>query len=98
MADRIHWTGVVLGTGADLDVTKVGFRPRMVRVFNVSTACTAAWNKQMPDASAYKVIGATGVGAFITTGGITPLAGGFRIGADANINISGNELVLEAFD
>lgn len=98
MADRIHWTGVVMGTGANLDVTKVGFRPRSVRVFNVGTACQAMWNKEMPDAAAYKVVGATGVGSYVTTGGITPLANGFRIGADADINIASDTLILEAFD
>jgi hypothetical protein len=98
MGDRIHWTGSVIGTGSAIDVKKVGFRPRMVRIFNVSTACQAFWNKEMPDAAAYKVVGATGVGSYVSAGGITSLANGFTIGADANINTNGGKLVLEAFD
>lgn len=97
MSDRVTYVGSFEGTGAALDITKVGFRPRVVKVFNKDGLCTLYWNKAMPDASGYKTITA-GTESFITSNGITPLAGGFRLGADTDLNVSGEVCYFEAVD
>jgi hypothetical protein len=83
--------GMVTGTGASLDVTSVGFRPRRVEIMNVEGLCLAKWQDSMPDASAVKQI-TDGTMTYITSLGITPLAGGFRIGADTDLNVSGEDI------
>jgi hypothetical protein len=81
--------GSVIGTGADLEVRGLEFRPRVVRIFNVSADnARAEWMEGMADDSAYKVI-TDGTQSIITSNGITPLSDGFGIGADADLNVSG---------
>jgi hypothetical protein len=41
---------------------------------------------------------ALGAGMFLSANGITPLASGFTLGADADINVSGEQLYYEAWD
>lgn len=88
----------VTGTGAALNVTKVGFRPKRVRLFNVGAGlCEGYWQDTMPDASMVKRVTA-GTMSFPLTNGITPLANGFTIGADANLNVAGQVIHFEATD
>ena len=89
--------GSLKGTGATRDVTTVGFRPSKVEVFNVDGDCLAFWQDTMPDDSAMKTI-AAGTTAQITSDGITPLANGFTLGADTDLNVSGEEVHWTAFD
>ena len=85
------------GTGALLPITTLGFRPRAVKLFNKDGLCTLYWNKDMPDASGYKTITA-GTESFLTSNGIIPLANGFSLGADADLNVSGETVYFEAID
>lgn len=89
--------GSFLGTGANLDITKVGFRPTKVVLINRGGLATAEWNSEMPDASAAKRVTA-GTLSFVTSGGVTPLANGFRLGTDADMNVSGELVYFEAFE
>ena len=82
--------GTFVGTGADLEIRKVGFRPNRVELHNVDGLCTAVWTNVMADDSALKTITA-GTMSEITTNGITPLSNGFALGADTDLNVSGEE-------
>jgi len=84
-------------TATDLDVTHIGFRPTKVKVVNVTSGDEAFWQEGMADASAFKRI-AAGTGALITTLGITPLANGFRLGQDADLNVIAEVIQFEAWD
>lgn len=83
--------GASLGTGLDLDVKSVGFRPRKVKLVNRASADELYWTETMPDAGGQKRL-AAGAASTLTTLGITPLADGFRLGTDADMNVDG-ELV-----
>lgn len=87
---RKKYRGSFVGTGAQLDILVPGFRPREVSLFNSGAGLSSAnWTSEMPDGSMAKEITA-GTMSFVTGGnGITPLANGFRLGADANLNIAG---------
>lgn len=87
--------GSVFGTGADLEVHTVGFRPGHVRVWQIENSAKAQgeWVEGMADDSMAKVVAAAD---FVTTNGITPLADGFALGADTDINVSGKKIVWEA--
>ncbi len=89
--------GSVTGTGSIINVSHVGFRPKRVTLDNVGGLVTASWHKDMADASAIIRVTA-GDMTFVTSDGVTPLAGGFRIGADANINASGELIHWTAYE
>ena len=80
--------GAVVGTGADLDVESVGFRPRSVELVNVDSGDELKWSGSMADAAGLKRI-AAGAATLLTTTGVTPLAAGFRLGADSDMNVAG---------
>lgn len=82
--------GTFVGTGADLDIEKVGFSPNRIEVHNVDGLCMAVWTNVMADDSMLKTITA-GTMSKVTTDGITPLSGGFTLGADTDLNVSGEE-------
>lgn len=91
------------GTGAAIDV-KCGFVPAYVRVVNIESATVEEleWFRGMADASAIKTVTGTVARTKITTNGITPLddAGaelGFRIGADTDVNVSGEDIIAFAY-
>jgi hypothetical protein len=101
MSDRVHATGSVTGTGSALNVIKLGFRPRMVKIFNAAAGglCSLEWNDAMPEAGGFKSAPhADTQFSFLTTTGITPLANGFTIGADTDLNVSGEVIYYEAWD
>jgi len=82
--------GSFKGTGAAIDVRTVGFRPRHVRVLNIGGLVTGEWIEGMADASAWKSLNhASAQNSFITSNGITPLSNGFTLGADTDLNVSG---------
>jgi hypothetical protein len=91
--------GAVIGTGAALNVDTVGFRPKLVRVVNAGATGLSRleWFKGMADASAVKTI-TNGTISVISANGITPRARGFALGADANVNISGEIVYYEAHE
>ena len=98
------YTVKITGTGAA--ITKYpGFTPAAVKVMNASGKCTLEWNNAMANAAGYKIL--TGIDAsadtvskhsFITSGGITPVVGGFTVGADTDINVNGEDLYITAWE
>lgn len=85
-------TGSVIATGSAMDVRTVGFRPKTVDLRTGATGgIEGHWQAGMADASAYKRT-AAGVGSKVTANGITPLADGFRIGADSDLNSAGKQI------
>lgn len=95
------WTGSIVGTGSAINCRKLGFRPKKVKLFNAASGglCSLEWNSAMPDASGFKVKPHdTAQTAFITSGGVTPLASGFTLGADADMNAAGEVVYIEAMD
>lgn len=101
MSDRVTATGSFLGTGSALSITKLGFRPRVVRLKNVAAGglCSLEWWKDMPDGSGWKEVNHdTAQRSFLTSNGITPLSNGFQLGADADLNVAGELVYFEAVD
>lgn len=85
-------TGAITGTGADLDVRTVGFRPGDVKLLNEDGLATAVWTETMADGLALKEI-TTGVKSMTAAGdGVTPLSDGFRLGADSDLNVDGEKV------
>ena len=91
MVTRIK-TGTQNGTGAAISVV-CGFRPRYVKVVNVATGglCSIEHIDTMAAASGFKGITA-GTKTFISSNGITLNDFGFTIGADADVNVSGEAI------
>lgn len=90
--------GNVKGTGVSLDVSgdKVGFRPKAVRLVNVTDGSVADWTADMPAAAMAKE--KAGTHTYVTTGGVTALASGFNLGADTDMNASGDSIFFVAFE
>jgi len=84
--------GSFTGTGAILNIRTIDFRPRRVVLTNVSADnAKGEWLEGMAADSAIKTI-TDGTISIITSGGITILSNGFTLGADTDLNVSG-ELV-----
>ena len=90
-------TGSFVGTGADLNIDTLGFKPQRVKVINVDGDCFCEWNSEMDDDSAMKTI-AAGTTAQITSDGITARTNGFTMGADTDINVDGEKCTYECVD
>jgi len=89
--------GSVKLDGTAYDVRTVGFRPRKVELMNSDGLVFARWQKSMPDASMMKQVTA-GTVSFATSDGITPLSDGFTIGADGDVNASGERVHWAAWE
>ena len=87
--------GASLGTGANIDAKSVGFRPRSVRLTNMTSGDELHWTEGMVDGGGLKRV-AAGTATILTTLGITPLADGFRLGTDADMNVAGETVQWEA--
>lgn len=94
---RKKYRGSFIGTGAQIDITVIGFRPKEVYLENVGGGLSCAhWHEAYPDGAMSKEITA-GTMSYVTGGnGITPLVNGFRLGADANLNIAGQQVYFTA--
>lgn len=79
-------TGALIGTGANVDVRTVGFRPRKVQLVNIVAPDTLMWTDSMADAAGLKEV-AAGTISMISSGGVTPLSDGFRLGTDSDMNV-----------
>lgn len=95
-------TGTVEGTGAAINV-QLGFTPDYVKLINIDGDASLEWISDMDDGEGYKTV-AAGTNAQIATGGVTPYEGvtataakGFTIGADADVNASGETIMWVAF-
>lgn len=97
MADRVVFVGSFKGTGSALNITTLGFRPRVLKLMNVTGLCTLNWQQGMPDASGVKTVTA-GTISYIVANGITPLSNGFTLGADADLNVLDEVVYFEAHD
>lgn len=85
-----RYQGTFHGTGAPIDIRHLGWRPREIELVNVDGGTSAKWFDSMPNAAMTKTV--AGVQSYVVANGITPLADGFRLGADADLNVD-NELV-----
>lgn len=88
------------GTGASIDI-ELGWLPTHVRVINTESATIEEleWFSTMSNGHAIKTVTGTVARTKITSLGITPLSStflGFRIGADTDVNVSGETLVWVA--
>lgn len=98
-------TGVAQALNADLDIRKIGFVPKKLRIFNKTSLAVLDWNDQLAaDGTEFVKTIAAGTRTLETTNGITTLAGdstnppGFRLGAAADLNDTLTEfLVYEAW-
>ena len=86
-------TGRYLSTAAAaaFNIT-LGFKPRYVRVLNNGSGDQYEWFEGMADAEALKTTAATSAISLITTLGITPLANGFTVGLDEDVNVISEQL------
>ena len=87
-----------VATGRYLDTGTVaayefecGFRPKYVRVANVTSGDGYEWFEGMADASAWKQV-AAGTKTLITTLGITVAANGFTMGLDTDVNVTSEQV------
>lgn len=78
------------GTAAAFNIT-TGFKPRYVRVSNVTSRDMNEWFEGMADASAVHTV-AAGTRTLITTLGITPLDYGFTVGLDTDVNVTSEQI------
>ncbi len=78
------------GTAAAFNIT-CGFKPRYVRVINLTDREEIEWFEGMADASALKTV-AAGTRTLPTTLGITPLANGFTVGLDTLVNVASKQM------
>jgi hypothetical protein len=93
---QITKNGAVTGTGTNLDVTVVGFRPRRVELHNSTGLVSAVWTDSMADGKGLKRVTAGDMTEM--SAGITPLANGFRIGTDTDVNVAGELVHWVAFE
>jgi len=91
------FTGSFVGTGAIFTEARVGFTPRKVEIFNTSGVATLVFVDTMAADSGVKTITA-GTVSVITSGGITVNGSGFLLGADTDVNVSGEVCHFVAYE
>ena len=79
--------GSTVGDGSAQDIRSVGFRPRSVKLINVTSGDELFWQDTFADGAGLKRLAAGGA-SFITSDGVTPLSDGFTLGADADMNVA----------
>lgn len=89
---QLSKNGAVTGTGANLDVRTVGYRPRRVELVNEGGLVTAIWTDTMTEGRGFKRVTAGDMTQVAAGLGITPLSNGFRIGADTDVNVDGEKI------
>ena len=93
--------GAILDTGtvAAMKIT-LGWKPRYVRILNVTGLVVEEWVEGMSDANGFLGID-SGAGAvdysLITSNGITPADDGFTIGLNTDVLVSSEQLHWVAF-
>lgn len=93
-------TGTVQGTGAEIAV-ECGFTPSLIFVFNTEGLCHGIFTKDMTTAHVLKTVTdgtisePTSLGIALTE--FDDSAMGFTIGADTDLNVSGETIVWAAF-
>lgn len=85
-------TGRYLDTGTVAAYTfTLGFKPRYVRVINLTSGDTEEWMEGMAAGSALKKV-AAGTSATITSNGITVSDTGFVFGLDTDMNVTSEQV------
>jgi hypothetical protein len=82
--------GSFVATGAaGQQILTLLFSPRKVELLNTTTKARGIWIDSMPNGALFKDVD-TGTGtedeAYVTTGGVTPVANGFQVDTDAFFN------------
>ena len=77
-------------------VITTGFKPRYVKVTNVTTRDSYEWLEGMADASALKITASTSARTLEITLGITVNDRGFTIGLDTDVNHSDEQISWKA--
>lgn len=77
-------------TAAAFDIT-CGFKPRYVKVMNVTSSDQEEWFEGMTAAHAMKKV-AAGTTSEVSSLGITVLNNGFTVGLDTDINVINEQL------
>jgi hypothetical protein len=91
--------GAYVGTGTAFNVDTVGFRPKVVQIWNAGGLTFSTWTKTMADGSAHKIINHdTAQNAVVTSNGITPRNNGFTVGTDADLNAAGETCHWVAYE
>ena len=99
------YTTTVEGTGAAITISPM-FTPQYIKVINLDGLCTLEWTSDMGAGKGFKVL--TGIDAtadtvskmsYISSGGITMDSNGrqFTIGADTDINVNAETLIVLCF-
>lgn len=87
--------GSVIGTGAELEVKPSGGGgdPIRVELFNSDGLATADWTCSMGNTGAMVKRITDGTMSLVTGAtAITPVFGGFTLGADADLNVAGEKI------
>lgn len=84
--NRRYW-GAYIGTGSELDIETPGFEPVKVELYAADDESFLHYVEGMPAASGMKH--KAGTTTFLSSDGVTLLAQGFKIGADADLNAAG---------
>ena len=90
VSQRVVGRYITTGTAAEFDI-EVGFKPRYVKVVNVTSRDQLEYYEGMDDASAVKTV-AAGTRTLITTLGITVSDSGFTLGLDTDVNVTSEQL------
>jgi hypothetical protein len=90
------YSGVFVGTGADQEIDKVGFRPSSIILWNKTDPALMYWNDKMPADEAGLHTDATS--SHLTTNGITATDTGFELGANATFNADGDQIFFTAWE
>jgi len=88
----------VIGTGALITVKPSGGGgyPIKVELINSTGLTTAVWTESMGNTGAMTKRITDGTMSLVTgANGITPVFGGFTLGADADLNVSGEKIHWE---
>ena len=78
------------GTVAAFTIT-TGFKPRYVKVSNVTSGDQEEWFEGMTDDTAVKTV-AAGTRTILGSLGITPTTSGFTVGLDTDIHVTSEQL------
>lgn len=90
---RNHVVGRFLDTGTVAATAfTLGFKPRYVKVVNVTSGDMFEYYEGMAAASACKTVGATGVRTLVTSNGITVSDSGFTLGLDTDVLVSSEQI------
>jgi hypothetical protein len=88
--------GTFIGTGSEVMVS-TPFRPRHVSLSNVDGLTKLVWIDGMGSGEGEKTV-TDGTISYITAGGVTTLASGFKLGTDADLNVSGELVYFAVFE